>query len=142
MIHRKYTYAISFGRLLIPFSHRVIPLSNLSQCSLIPKQKSRQWGYAALAAFLVATISFGASFYSVPWKALSGTDFSLGFGPASVEAIQQAGSDSNCARRLLESANRNAQIIRGRDIDNVKALCATVDLQEGAFIDPTSTKRG
>jgi len=117
-------------------------LSNLSECFLIPKQKSRQGVYAAQAAFLLAAVSFGAWLYPEPWKSLSEIDFSLGFGPASVEAIQQAGSDSNCARRLLESANRNAQIIRGRDIDNVKALCATVDLQEGAFVDSTSTKRG
>ncbi|MBC2692712.1 MULTISPECIES: hypothetical protein [Pseudomonas] len=55
------------------------------------------------------------------------------FEAATVAEIQSVTADSNCAKQMLQDANRWGQEIRRRDLKSVKKQCVSIDQQSKAF---------
>lgn len=64
---------------------------------------------------------------------LVGVDLNNEFSDASPEEIKSVSAESHCSRQLLLQANREARIIRVRDLEKVRALCARIDQQAIGF---------
>lgn len=78
-----------------------------------------------IAAFIVLGIASMAVF--------AGRSLSKGFEAATVAEIQAVAAQSNCAKKLLSDANRDATEIRRRDLKSVQASCVVIDEQAKAF---------
>lgn len=64
---------------------------------------------------------------------LVGVDLNNEFSDAPAEEIKSVSAESHCSRQLLLQANREARIIRVRDLEKVRALCARIDQQANGF---------
>ncbi|WP_432780594.1 hypothetical protein QZH44_30305 (plasmid) [Pseudomonas corrugata] len=75
----------------------------------------------------------GAAAVAFAALVLVGVDLNQQFSDASAEEIKSVTAESICSRGLLLQANREARIIRVRDLERVRTLCARIDQQANAF---------
>jgi hypothetical protein len=80
---------------------------------------------------MIAIVGFAAVALAALFFA--GVSLSKEFSDASAEEIKSVSAESPCSRKLLSQANREARIIRVRDLDSVRALCSRIDEQANAF---------
>ncbi|WP_146151481.1 hypothetical protein [Pseudomonas sp. R9.37] len=78
-----------------------------------------------IAAFIVLGI--------VILAVLAGTSLSDSYKAATIAEIQTVTAQSNCAKKMLSDANRNAIEILRRDLKSVQAICVSIDEQAKAF---------
>lgn len=85
--------------------------------------------FPAFRLLIAAFIVLGIASLAV----LAGTSLSKEFEAATVAEIQTIAAQSNCAKKLLSDANRDATEIRRRDLKSVQARCVSIGEQAKAF---------